>query len=364
MNSTGILLVNLGTPDAPTPEKVGAYLREFLMDPDVIDIPYPFRWALVRFLIARGRARVSAEAYRKIWTARGSPLLFHTSDLAAAVQREADAAAGRFARDGQAAVPGKWRVKMAMRYGTPSIESALAAFRDEGLQRIMALPLYPQYSLSATESSVREIRRVLSKLEFSSLDVDVLGAFHDSKDFLDAVAAVSRAPLAAACADFTLFSFHGLPVRQVNRAIEFCGQDYRKQCFATARELAARLGIPAGKYGVSFQSRLGRTPWLRPFTDEVLVQLARGIALGAAAANVRNVIVPFDSPDLGRPVRRLAVLCPSFVADCLETLEEIAIRGRESFRANGGEELVYIPAVNAREEWAKAVFNIAVGAST
>ncbi|MBI2605544.1 MAG: ferrochelatase [Deltaproteobacteria bacterium] len=335
MNTVGILLVNLGTPDAPTPEKVGAYLREFLMDPDVIDIPYPFRWALVNFLILRGRARASAEAYRKIWTSRGSPLLFHTLELAAAVQREADAAA-----------PGRHRVKMAMRYGNPSIESALAAFRDEGLRKILALPLYPQYSLSATESSVREIRRVLSKLEFSSLDVDVLPPFCDSPFFLDAVAAVSRAAHAAARADFTLFSFHGLPERQVRKAVRTSGFDYREQCFAAARGLAARLEIPAGEYGVSFQSRLGRTPWIRPFTDVVLTELASGK-------------LP-DGSRAPRPVRRLAVLCPSFVSDCLETLEEIAIRGRDIFRASGGEELVYIPAVNAREEWAKAVLNIAV----
>ncbi len=216
MDQTGILLVNLGTPEAPTPEKVAAYLREFLMDPDVIDIPYPFRWALVNFLILRGRARRSAAAYEKIWTERGSPLLFHALDLAAAVQREAGAVA-----------PGRHRVKMAMRYGKPSIESALAAFRDEGLHKILALPLYPQYSLSATESSVREIRRVLSKLEFSPLDVDVLPPFCDSPLFLDAVAAVSREPLAEAKADFTLFSFHGLPERQVRKAAETSGFDYR-----------------------------------------------------------------------------------------------------------------------------------------
>ena len=317
---TGLLLLNLGTPDAPTTPAVRRYLHEFLSDPRVIDINPIGRALLLHLVILPRRPAKSAEAYRAVWDAeRGSPLLAYSKDLAAAVQR---------------GLGDDWRVVLAMRYGSPSIADAVDALR--GCDRVIVIPLFPQHAMSSTETAIARVEELASGWEF-------VPAFHDDRGFLDAFAAVASPVLADVKPDHVLFSFHGLPERQIKKTGDArCLVDpaccdrapvlstcYRAQCYATARALVARLGV--GAHTICFQSRLGRTPWLRPHTDVVLDELAHA------------------------GVKRLAVMCPAFVADCLETLEEIGIRARAQFRAAGGDELVLVPSLNATPMWVEAV---------
>ncbi len=332
----GLLLVNLGTPNAPTTGAVRRYLREFLSDPRVIDINSIGRWLLLNLVILPTRPRVSAAAYRKIWTERGSPLLVHGEALAQNVARE---------------LGGEFEVELAMRYGNPSIRGAVDRLRGKGIEELIALPLYPQRAASSIGSSLDELYRVLRE-SWEVLPVKVREAFFAEPDFLDAFAQVARPVIEASRAEHVLFSFHGLPERQVRKSdptgrhclasAECCDHwveanvgCYRAQAFQTARALAERLRLRPDDYCVSFQSRLGRTPWIKPYTDLRLIELA------------------------ARGIKRLAVMCPAFVADCLETLEEIGIRGRESFLAAGGEELTLIPSLNAHPAWVQAVARMA-----
>ena len=332
----GLLLINLGTPDEPTTAAVRRYLAQFLSDPRVLDINPVGRWLLLHGAILRTRPAKSAHAYRQIWTERGSPLLFHSRDLAAAVQ----------ARLGDG-----WKVALGMRYGSPSIASAFRELRAAGVDRIVVLPLFPQYASSSTGSAVEELYRVAGA-ELTVAPIEIRPAFHDDPGFLAAFVAVGRAALDGFAADHVLFSFHGLPERHMKEGdpsgrhclaspdccaaiTEVNRNCYRAQSFATARELAAGLELADGGWTVSFQSRLGRTPWIKPYTDLVLDELA------------------------ARGVKRLAVLCPAFVADCLETLEEIGLRARAQFKAAGGEDLILVPSLNATSPWADAVAAIA-----
>ena len=329
---TGLLLINLGTPDEPTTPAVRRYLKEFLSDPRVIDINAVGRALLLRLVILPFRPARSAEAYTKIWDAkRGSPLLAHSQDLAAAVQTKLGNA---------------WHVELAMRYGNPSIASALDKLRTAAVDRIVVLPLYPQYAASSTATSVARVME-LATSHWDVSPIDVVPAFYADTGFLAAFAAVARPVLVETKPDHVLFSFHGLPERQVKRsggetcAFNTCCDQittanhncYRAQCFATARDLAQRLAVT--DYTVCFQSRLGRTPWIQPFTDVVIDEVAK------------------------RGKKRVAVMCPAFVADCLETLEEIGIRAREQFKAAGGEELTLVPSLNATPAWVDAVCAIA-----
>lgn len=330
--TTGVLLINLGTPDAPTTPAVRRYLREFLMDPRVLDISVLARWPLVNLIIAPFRAPKSAAAYREVWTARGSPLLTAGQDLAAAVQERLGPA---------------FHVELAMRYQNPSVRAALDAILQHPVERIVALPLFPQYSSAATGSAVERLFDEIGQ-GWNVPGLKVIQDFYAHPGFIIAQAAIAREALADFDPDLVLMSFHGLPERHVRKSWakgfsacdlagpcpeigegnRFC---YRAQCYATARALAAAMGLPDERYRVSFQSRLGRDPWIKPYTDELLPDLAKAGA------------------------RRLAVLCPAFVADCLETLEEIGIRAREDWRAAGGQELRLIPCVNADPRWAAAV---------
>lgn len=329
---TGLLLINLGTPDEPQAAAVRRYLRQFLSDPRVLDIPALGRWALLNFIILPTRPARSAEAYQKIWDERGSPLLYHSQDLCAAVQ----------ARLGP-----EWAVELGMRYGNPSIEAALTKLRERGADRVVVFPLYPQYSSASTGSSVEEVFRVAAPL-WVTPNFSFVEPFYDEPAFLDAFAARGRPFLDDLKPDQVLFSFHGLPERHVRKSdptgrhcLESSGccdrivaanrHCYRAQCFASARGIAARLGLPEDGYRVTFQSRLGRTPWIRPYTEDVIPELARAGA------------------------KRLLVLCPAFVADCLETLEEIGQRAEELFKESGGEVLRLVPSLNSEPAWADAV---------
>ena len=333
---TGLLLINLGTPDDTSTSAVRRYLREFLSDPRVIDIGAVGRWFLLNLIILPTRPKKSAEAYRLVWHAEhGSPLLMHSRALAAGVAAQLGA---------------EWHVELAMRYGNPSIESALEKLRAAGVDRIVVLPLFPQYASSSTGSAVEKVFE-LARTQWNVPWLDIVPPFYDDDGFLDAFAAIGRTTLAEAQPDHVLFSFHGLPERQIRKSDDtgaHCFKDgccdsitsenrncYRAQCYATAREIATRIGLGKNDYTVTFQSRLGRTPWIQPFTDVVIPELARA----------------------GK--RRLAVFSPAFVADCLETLEELAIRAKADFLAAGGEALTLVPSLNGSAPWIDAVVAIA-----
>jgi ferrochelatase len=328
----GVLLVNLGSPEAPTPRAVRRYLREFLGDPRVLDIPAVPRTLLLEGAILPTRPRASAAAYAKVWTPEGSPLLVH----------------GRALRDALAARLGKgFAVELAMRYGVPAIPAALDRLAKADCRRILVLPLFPQYSSAATGSAIEAVYRAAGA-RWNTPPLDVIDSFYDDPGFVAALAAVAQELPDEQRPDHLLLSYHGLPERQIRKsdvsgahclattgccdaigpANRFC---YRAQCVATSRALAKALGVRDEDWTISFQSRLGRTPWIRPYTDEIL---------------------PFLRD---RGVRRLAVMCPSFVADCLETLEEIGMRGREQWLSLGGDELVLVPCLNAHPKWVEAV---------
>ena len=329
-----VLLVNLGTPDSPRVADVRRYLREFLADPRVIDVHPVGRWLLLNLIILPFRPAKSARAYQAIWgdASKGSPLLYHSRALTDGVS----AALG----------PG-YVVELGMRYGAPSLPSALARLRATNPTKLVVAPLFPQYSSAATGSALERVYDIVGK-EWNVPAVETLEPFYDAPDFIAAFSQVARRHLEAFRPDFVLFSYHGLPERHVRKsdptqrhclasagccdaigpANQYC---YRAHCFATTRALAASVGLTADQHSVSFQSRLGRTPWLHPYTDYVLPELAKA----------------------GR--KRLAIMCPAFVADCLETVEEIGIRARDQWRSLGGEDLLLVPSLNAEPAWIQAV---------
>lgn len=332
MAKTGVLLINLGSPDGPDTASVRRYLREFLTDARVIDTPVIPRYLLVYGIISIFRSPKSAHAYQKIWTPKGSPLVQAGYDLARRV--------------GDILGP-DYHVRSAMRYGKPSIETEMKALLDSGVEKIHAFPLYPQYASASTASSVDEVMRVLQK-EVAWPELKVIGDFYDHPGFIKSFAAVAKKHLESFDADHILYSYHGLPehqMRSADRSGQHClaTQDccfqisavnrlcYRAQCFATTRALQEAMGRNGEDSSLSFQSRLGRATWIQPYTDEELPILIK------------------------RGVKRLAVMCPAFVADCLETLEEIEIRAAEDWKALGGEALTLIPSLNSEEIWCLTV---------
>ena len=324
----GILLVNLGTPDAPTATAVRRYLAEFLWDPHVVGIPRPLWWLILHGYVLRVRPARSARAYAKIWTDAGSPLLLHSQDIATRLQLS-------FAEKSlEETLSGDVQVALGMSYGKPSLQSALDKLLDGGARRIVVLPLYPQYS-STTTASVKDAVDQLLSNSHSSPDLHFVSNYHDAPGYIAALANSIREYWERnGRGDKLLMSFHGVPQQTVQD-----GDPYHDQCLETASLLAAALDLNGDDGIVTFQSRLGRGEWLRPYTDETIT------ALGSSG------------------LQNLDIVCPGFAADCLETLEEIAMQNSETFKAAGGEALNYIPALNARDDHVAFLAQLAAGAT-
>lgn len=331
---TAVLLINVGSPTAPTTPAVRRYLREFLSDPRVIDIPAVARWLLLNVFILPFRPKSSAALYRNIWQADGSPLITLSMTL----------------RDKlQAKLGEHYYVGMAMRYGQPSIANILDTILEQQCNDLVVIPLYPQYSSAASGSAIEKTLALLAK-RANIPRVRVIHEFYNESLFIDSYVSTIRHTLNNSAYDYLLFSYHGVPERQIEKtgcnkttcqrqaacpAISdnnrFC---YRAQCYATSQLIAKQLKLNEQQYGVAFQSRLGKTVWISPYTDFVLPELAN------------------------KGIKKLAIACPSFVTDCLETLEEIGIRAREQWASLGGEELHLIPCPNTDDRWVNALVNM------
>jgi ferrochelatase len=329
----GIILMNLGSPDSTTVKDVRRYLNEFLMDERVIDKPYLLRKVLVGGIIVPFRAPKSAEAYKSIWTAQGSPLIELTRQLQNALQKQTSAP-----------------VEIAMRYGNPSVESAYDKLSDKvpGLEEVVAIPLYPHYAMSSYETAVAYAREVHSKNRYP-FKLTFIKPFYNQSNYINALAETIR-PYLSKPYDHILFSYHGIPERHVMKTdptgshclkVDNCcsvnsvahATCYRHQIITTTRLVAEKLQIPQAKFSFSFQSRLGRDEWLKPYTAKRFEEMP------------------------GEGIKKLLIVCAAFVSDCLETLEEIAVEGRDSFVRSGGESLTLIPCLNTHSLWVETLSN-------
>ena len=315
----GVLLVNLGTPDAPTPEAVRTYLREFLSDPRVVEIPRLVWWPILNLFILRTRPKASAARYAQVWMREGSPLRVYT-------ERQASLLQGYLGERLRVPIT----IDHAMRYGKPSIAERMAALKAKGCDRILLLPLYPQYSASTTATVFDAAFGVMGGMR-DQPEVRTVRDFHDDPGYIAALAASVRDYWSKrGSPEVLVMSFHGIPRRSVDR-----GDPYQAQCLTTGKLLAEALGLSESDFRITFQSRFGRAEWLQPYTADVLAELGRA------------------------KVALVDVICPGFVADCLETLEEIAIDGRGIYEQAGGAELRYIPCLNDRHEWIDALTGLA-----
>jgi ferrochelatase len=317
----GVLLAQLGTPDAPTPAALRRYLRQFLSDRRVVERNRLLWWFVLRLLVLPRRPRQSAALYRRIWSRDGSPLLVISRSQARALEAELNRHE-----------PERFKVALGMRYGSPSIASAVRELLDWGADRLLLFPLYPQYAGATTGSTYDEVFRQLSMLRVVPA-LRVVPPYYAHTAYIEALTQSVREAMTPLPRppEKIIISFHGLPQRFVDR-----GDPYASHCEATARSLAARAGWENGTYLISYQSRAGRQPWLLPYTDETLVGLAR------------------------TGVRHVMVICPGFVADCLETIDEIGHVGLEQFRAAGGETLQLVEGLNDRPRWIAAMTEIAL----
>jgi ferrochelatase len=314
----GVLLVNLGTPDAPTPAALRRYLAEFLADPRVVETPRLLWLPVLHGVILRTRPRRSAQAYERVWTEDGSPLLAIGWRQQAALQKRLDAR-----------LPGPARVELAMRYGRPSIADGLERLRQADARRVLVLPLYPQYSATTTASVFDAVSAELQRWRRIP-ELRFVNQYHDEEGYIGALAAQVRSSWEAfGRAERLLFSFHGIP-----RHYADAGDPYAGHCQETARLTAERLGLEDGEWALAFQSRFGPRQWLKPYTDQTLREWAR------------------------KGVKRVEVICPGFAADCLETLDEIGHEYRERFLDAGGEAYRYIPALNDTPEHMEALADL------
>jgi ferrochelatase len=327
--SKAVLLVNLGSPDSPSVPDVRRYLREFLMDGRVLDVNWFLRFCIVNFAILPSRPKQSAHAYQSIWTPEGSPLIVISRKVEAALQCEVN-------------VP----VALAMRYQHPSIPAAVRQLSRQGGDEVLLIPLFPHYAMSSYETAVVRVREVAAQIA-PGMRIHAQPPYGDHPDYIAALVA-SAQPFLTKGYDHLLFSFHGLPERHLRKAdqtgchcltVQNCCETpnpahatcYRAQCLKTVAAFVQAAGIPGEKYSIAFQSRLGRDPWLKPYTDHELPRLA------------------------ANGVKKLLVICPAFVSDCLETLEEIGLRGRDSFLGAGGRELSLIPCLDEHPLWVKTL---------
>ncbi|WP_461533840.1 ferrochelatase [Sinomicrobium sp.] len=326
----GVLLVNLGSPDSTDEADVKKYLDEFLMDKRVIDVPWLLRAFIVKGMILRTRPKSSAEAYKKIWWDEGSPLIVLSRRLQDKTQEIVS-------------VP----VALAMRYGKPSLEQGLRELYEKGVKEVLLIPLYPQFAMATTET-ILVLAEKLRKQHFPDMNFTTVPPFYNHPDYIRVLSTSIEDSLKGKEWEHLLFSYHGVPERHIrksditkshckidgqccktpSKAHQFC---YRHQCYETTRQVVEYLGLKEGTYSTSFQSRLGKDPWLQPFTD--------------------NTVAGFAT----KGVKKLAVVTPAFVSDCLETLEEIGMEAREDFLEKGGEEFHVIPCINDREDWVKVL---------
>ncbi|WES99286.1 ferrochelatase [Chryseobacterium arthrosphaerae] len=328
MAKKGILLINLGSPRSTAVEDVKEYLDEFLMDEKVIDYRWIFRALLVQGIILKTRPAKSAEAYKTVWTDEGSPLIVITKKIQKKLQSKVD-------------IP----VEIGMRYAEPSIETGIRNLVEKGVTEIVLFPLYPQYAMSTTETVIEKAEEVRKK-KFPGIRINYVQPFYNRDLYTDCLAESIREKLPENF-DALLFSYHGVPERHIYKTDptktcnmnDCCSKDshpshafcYRHQCFNTTDRVIRKLGLPKNKVIVSFQSRLGKDKWIEPYTDHTLETI----------------------PEKG--IKNLAVVCPAFVSDCLETLEEISVEGKEQFMGAGGENFTYIPCLNDEDRWIEVI---------
>ncbi len=326
----GVLLVNLGSPKSTDPKDVKVYLDEFLMDERVIDLPYILRAILVKGIILNTRPKKSAEAYSKIWWDEGSPLIVLSRRLQEKI-------------DNFTSVP----ISLAMRYGEPSILNGMKELHEKGVDEVLLLPLYPQYAMATTETII-VLAEALQKEHFPSMKITVVPPFYNHPDYINVLSRSIAEKLDNLDYEHLLFSYHGVPERHIRKSDitkSHCKMDgkccvtpspahqycYKHQCLETTRLVGEKLGLKEGTFSSSFQSRLGFDPWLKPYTDRTIEKF--GI----------------------EGMKKMAIVTPAFVSDCLETLEEIAMEGEEIFEEVGGKEFTFIPCLNDREDWVKTL---------
>ena len=332
---TGVLLVNLGTPDSPRTKDVRKYLREFLMDKRVIDIPFITRWMLVNLIIAPFRAPKSAKVYQQLWEERGSPLMFYGEEVKSLLQT---------------ALGDKYIVELAMRYQKPSIKSGLSNLMDRQVGEIIVIPLFPQYASATTGSVVDKVMEISKEWQIIP-NLKFVSSFLSNDLFIKAFATIGKKYLDHAEFDHVIFSYHGIPERQIKKASvgnycrlgdccdvfhkknQFC---YRAQCFHTSRLLAHKLALDESQYTVSFQSRLGKDPWIQPYTDDIIKQL----------------------PKEGK--KRVLAFSPAFIADCLETTVEVGAEFKEIFLEEGGEYWQLVESLNDHPLWIECLKSLVI----
>jgi protoporphyrin/coproporphyrin ferrochelatase len=305
--TVGVLITNLGTPEAATAKALRPYLKQFLWDPRVVEVPRPLWWLILNGIILRVRPRRSAHAYQEVWTDRGSPLMYHTHDQAQALQQALRAKYGDSVM-----------VAFAMRYGQPSIDTALESLLSSGVRKLIVLPLYPQYSAATTGSTFDAIAHNFTSRRWLP-DLRFISHYHDHPVFISAIAERIRQHWHQfGRADKLILSYHGMPQRYLEQ-----GDPYHCECHKTTRLIAEQLGLESSDYLTTFQSRFGREPWLQPYTDDTLKSLPK------------------------QGVKSVQIICPGFSSDCLETIEEIGGENREYFLESGGERYEYIPCLNS-----------------
>ena len=334
IRKTGVLIVNLGTPDSPSVPDVRKYLREFLMDERVIDIPYANRWMLINLIIAPFRAPKSAKIYKELWRPDGSPLKIYGYSVKEKLQR---------------VLGDKFVVELAMRYQSPSIENALKELRKQTLSEIIVVPFFPQYASASTGSVYKEVMRVIQDWEVLP-EIKFINRFLDHPKFIEGFVNLGKKYLAERHFDHVVFSYHGLPERQITKGDvtgSFCKfgsccdhldarnqHCYRAQCFETTRLLVKGLGLQEGTYTTCFQSRLGKNPWIQPYTDEVIPELTK------------------------KGVKSVLAFSPAFVADCLETTIEVGEEYKEIFEKEGGEHWQLVESLNDSDIWIETLEDI------